>query len=164
MVITYVCVSISLLQDLIKVGQRHPEKREPQIRLASEVTKLVHGSKGLQIAEKTTKILFNNSDQDILKTLRSLTKDQMKEIFQSAAYCQMIYQPGLKVLDLAVKLKISKNEKIAQNLIEKGGFYINQCRRTNIDELIMPGDHILSNDMSLVRIGKKKYIIIDWHL
>ena len=142
---------------MIKVGQRHPEKREPQIRLASEVTKLVHGSKGLQIAEKTTKILYNNSDQDILKTLRSLTKDQMKEIFQSAAYCQMIYQPGLKVLDLAVKLRISKNEKIAQNLIEKGGFYINQCRRTNIDELILPGDHILSNDMSLVRIGNKLY-------
>ena len=160
------CIYIysNFLQDLIKVGQKHPEKREPQIRLASEVTKLVHGSKGLQIAEKTTKILYNNSDQDILKTLRSLTKDQMKEIFQSAAYCQMIYQPGLKVLDLAVKLKIFKSEKIAQNFIEKGGFYINQCRRTNIDELIIPGDHILSNDMSLVRIGKKNYIIIDWHL
>ena len=97
------------LQDLVKVGQKHPEKREPQIRLASEVTQLVHGSKGLEIAEKTTQILYNKNDQDVLKSLRSLTKDQMSQIFQSAAYCQIIYQPGLTILDLAVKLKVFKS-------------------------------------------------------
>ena len=160
------CVYIysNFLQDLIKVGQKHPEKREPQIRLASEVTKLVHGLKGLEMAEKTTQILFNNSDQEVLKTLRSLNKDQMRQIFQSAAYCQMIYKPGLSILDLALKLKVFKGEKQAQKIIEAGGFYINQCRRTNVDELIMPGDHIMSNDMSLIRIGKKNYVIIDWHV
>ena len=116
------------------------------------------------MAEKTTQILFNNSDQEVLKTLRSLNKDQMRQIFQSAAYCQMIYKPGLSILDLALKLKVFKGEKQAQKIIEAGGFYINQCRRTNVDELIMPGDHIMSNDMSLIRIGKKNYVIIDWHV
>ena len=71
-------------QDLIKVGQKYPEKREPQIRLASEVTQLVHGLKGLEIAEKTTQILYNKSDQDVLKALRTLSKTEMQHIFQSA--------------------------------------------------------------------------------
>ena len=150
-------------QDLIKVGQKYPEKREPQIRLASEVTQLVHGLKGLEIAEKTTQILYNKSDQDVLKALRTLSKNDMQHIFQSAKYVRTIYQPGLTILDLAMKLNVFKKEKNAQKIIESGGFYVNQCRRTNIDELIIAGDHILSNDMSLIRIGKKNYVIIDWY-
>jgi len=151
------------IKDLIKVGQKYPEKREPQIRLASEVTQLVHGLKGLEIAEKTTQILYNKSDQDVLKALRTLSKNDMQHIFQSAKYVRTIYQPGLTILDLAMKLNVFKSEKNAQKIIESGGFYVNQCRRTNIDELIIAGDHILSNDMSLIRIGKKNYIIIDWY-
>ena len=115
------------------------------------------------MAEKTTQILYNKNDQDMLKVLRNLTKSEMRKIFQSAAYCQLIYQPGLSILDFAVKLRIFKNEKVAQKSIEAGAFYVNQCRRTNVDELIIPGDHILSNDTTLVRIGKKNYIIVDWY-
>ena len=152
----------NFLQDLIKVGQKCPEKREPQKRLASEVTQLVHGVKGLEIAEKTTQILYNKNDDDLLKTLRTLSKYEMQQMFQSAGYLRIIYQPGWTILDLAMKLNVFKNEKAGQKFIESGGFYINQCRRTNIDEVIIAGDHILPNDMSLVRIGKKNYIMIDW--
>ena len=150
------------LQDLIKVGQKCPEKREPQKRLASDVVQLVHGVKGLEIAEKTTTILYNKNDDDLLKTLRTLSKYEMQQVFQSAGYLRIIYKPGWTVLDLAMNLNVFKSEKAGQKFIESGGFYINQCRRSNIDEVIIPGDHILPNDMSLIRIGKKNYIMIDW--
>jgi len=151
------------IKDIVKIGQKNPEKREAQMKLASEVTALVHGPKGVDIAVKTTQILYGKSDQEVLKTLRTLSQNEMKKVFQSAAYTRLIYQPGLTVLDLAVKLRAFKSEKIGHQIISNGGFYVNQIRRTNVDEIIMPGDHILSNDTSLIRIGKKNFVIVEWY-
>ena len=61
-----------------------------------------------------------------------------------------------------MKLNVFKIEKADQKFIESGGFYINQCRRTNIDEVIIAGDPLFPNDLSLVRIGKKNYLMADW--
>ena len=114
-------IVLNFLQDLIKVGQKCPEKREPQKRLASEVTQLVHGIKGLDIAEKTTQILYNKNDGDLLKTLRTLSKYEMQQIFQSAGYLRLVHQPGWTILDLAMKLNVFfKSEKADQKFIESG--------------------------------------------
>lgn len=148
------------IKDVVKSGQRHPEKREAQQKLATEVTRLIHGEDGLQLALKTTQILYGNDPVE--KVLLNLSKKEMKQIFKGAKICQMIYKPGMTLLDFANQLKVFQNEKVAQNMIVKGGFYVNQSRRTNIDEMIIHGNHILSNDVTLVRIGKKNYIIVEW--
>ena len=147
---------------MIKLQKQRPEKREAQLKLASEVTKLVHGQKGLDLAFKTTEILYNKNPSQVLDTLRSISKDELKIIFKSAAYVKMIIQPGMTILQLAMKLQCFKNEKIAQDVIQSGGFSINQIKRTNIDQVILPGEHILQNQLSLVKIGKKNYVIVDW--
>ena len=152
----------SEIQDVIKLQKQRPEKREAQLKLASEVTKLVHGQKGLDLAFKTTEILYNKNQGQVLDTLRSISKDELKSIFQSAAYVKMIMQPGMTILQFAMKLQCFKNEKIAQDIIQSGGFSVNQIKRTNIDQVILPGEHILQNQLSLVKIGKKNYVIVDW--
>ena len=152
----------SEIQDVIKLQKQRPEKREAQLKLASEVTKLVHGQKGLDLAFKTTEILYNKNPSQVLDTLRSISKDELKIIFKSAAYVKMIIQPGMTILQLAMKLQCFKNEKIAQDVIQSGGFSVNQIKRTNIDQVILPGEHILQNQLSLVKIGKKNYVIVDW--
>ena len=152
----------SEIQDVIKLQKQKPEKREAQLKLASEVTKLVHGQKGLDLAFKTTEILYNKNPSQVLDTLRSISKDELKSIFQSAAYVKMIMQPGMTILQFAMKLQCFKNEKIAQDIIQSGGFSVNQIKRTNIDQVILPGEHILHNQLSLVKIGKKNYVIVDW--
>ena len=88
----------------------------------------------------------------------------MKSIFQSAAYVKLVNQPGLTLLDFAMKLRCFKNEKSAQDVIQTGGFSVNQVKRTNVDQVILPGDHILDNQLSLVKIGKKNYVIVDWQI
>ena len=149
------------INDIIRCHNKQPEKREAQIKIAELITKLVHGSQGLVMAEKTSKILFGDS-ATMLKTLQSLNREEIQEMFPGAALSRQLYQSGMTILDLALKLKVFQNEKEAQKLIHAGAFNVNQIKRTNIDEILIHGDHILTNHMSLVRIGKKRFVIVDW--
>lgn len=50
----------------------------------------------------------------------------------------------------------------AGRIIKAGGFYLNQGRVTNIDEVIVPGIHVLKNGITLLRVGKRNYYIVKW--
>jgi tyrosyl-tRNA synthetase len=50
----------------------------------------------------------------------------------------------------------------ASRIITAGGFYVNQKRTTNLSEILVPGIHILKNNLSLFRVGKKNYYIVQW--
>lgn len=50
----------------------------------------------------------------------------------------------------------------AGRIIKAGGFYLNQKRVTNIEEVIVPGIHILKNGLTLLRVGKRNYYIVKW--
>lgn len=46
--------------------------------------------------------------------------------------------------------------------MKAGGFYLNQKRATNIEEVVVPGIHILKNGLTLLRVGKRNYYIVKW--
>lgn len=50
----------------------------------------------------------------------------------------------------------------AARIIAAGGFSINQNRTTNIAEVISSSVHILRNGVTLLRVGKKNYYLINW--
>ena len=154
------------IKDLMSLHSRESEKRHPQKKLAEFLTRLVHGTKGLSLAVKTTDILFTKgySDEDMHKKLSSLSQDEMATIFSQANHQRLLFTQGISVIDLALKLGCFKKEKDAVRIITAGGFYINQTRKTNIDELIMLGIHVLSNHLTLVRVGKKDYYVVEWTL
>ncbi|XP_016912125.1 tyrosine--tRNA ligase, mitochondrial isoform X2 [Apis cerana] len=65
--------------------------------------------------------------------------------------------------------KMSANELVqiledydARRIIGAGGFYINYQKITNMEEVVVPGIHILSNNITLLRVGKKTYHIVHW--
>ena len=68
----------------------------------------------------------------------------------------------LILADVALKMGCFKTERDAVRIIGAGGFYINQKRCTNTEEVILPGIHILPNSLMLVRVGKKNYYILEW--
>jgi len=135
-------------------------KRLPHKKLAEEVTLLVHGRRGLELAEKTTSVLYET--ENIGQTLANLSKADLKEIFSQAPHFKFFSSSQTSVLDLAIKLACFKNEKAAIDAISQGGFYINQVRATNIEEILVPGKHILPNNVTLVRVGKKRYFLVEW--
>lgn len=68
----------------------------------------------------------------------------------------------MTMLDLAMKAKCFPTERDATRIIAAGGFSINQNRATNIAEVISSGVHILRNGVTLLRVGKKNYYLINW--
>ena len=146
------------LEDLLESHQSQPEKRSAQTCLARQVTKLVHGETGLEMAEKTTNILYH---QD-LNTLAGLSLDQARTIFTGAPFLQRLFSPGLSVLDLATKVGCFRTEKDAIRIIRAGGFSINMVKIQNTEEILTHGKHIMANGLTLVRVGKKNYYIVEW--
>uniref|UniRef100_A0A0K8VEW0 Tyrosine--tRNA ligase n=1 Tax=Bactrocera latifrons TaxID=174628 RepID=A0A0K8VEW0_BACLA len=143
---------------LMREHNREPEKRKAQTLLAEDVTLLVHGEKGLKQAERITDALYKGS----VDALGELNYEEVKQTFAGAKVVDLLAEPGMSMLQLAMKAKCFNSESDAMRIIAAGGFYINQKRVQNIAEIISHGIHVLKNGLSLLRVGKKNFYIVRW--
>lgn len=146
------------INQLVEEHKRVPELREAQKTLAEEVTLLVHGKQGLKTAERVTNALYKGS----IDALGELNYKDVKQTFTGATIVEILAEPGISVLDLAMKAKCFPTQNDAMRIISAGGFYVNQKRAQNIAEVITQGIHILKNGLTLLRVGKKNFYIIKW--
>ena len=110
------------------------------------------------MAVKTTNILYH---QDI-NTLAKLHLDEARNIFGGAPFLQRLFCPGMSVLDLANKVGCFRTEKDAVRIIRAGGFSINMVKVDNTEEILTHGKHIMANGLTVIRVGKKNYYIVEW--
>ena len=68
----------------------------------------------------------------------------------------------MTVLDMIGKAKVIENFNEAINTIESSGISINYKKILNPLEELKAGEHILENNLTLIRIGKKNFHIIKW--
>ncbi|KAL3236871.1 hypothetical protein MRX96_022126 [Rhipicephalus microplus] len=80
------------------------------------------------------------------------------EGFRAGETCQC----GLTILDMAMKARLFPTINDAVRIITAGGLYINQCRVSTPDHVIVPGVHVLPSNYTLARVGKKNYYLIKW--
>lgn len=109
-------------------------------------------------AKRASAALYDQSIESFLK----MNASELADVFEYATIVDILSEPGLTVYELAKKAKCFKTDHDAQRIIEAGGFYVNHQRITNLNEVVVPGIHILSNNLSLLRVGKKTYHIIRW--
>ncbi|XP_022243320.1 tyrosine--tRNA ligase, mitochondrial-like isoform X1 [Limulus polyphemus] len=149
------------LQEIESELQKHmkdPGSRHGQKTIAKNVTLLVHGEHGLQSALRATEALFHSTPETLVK----LNEEELRQIFQQATVVELLLDPGTTVLDMAMRAKCFVNLEDAERIIMAGGFYINHIRINNPKYVLIPGQHILPNGISVVRVGKKNYYIIKW--
>jgi tyrosyl-tRNA synthetase len=60
----------------------------------------------------------------------------------------------MTVIELAMKLNHFKNLEEANRIIKGGGFKINSVTTTDPAEALIFGQHILTNNITVVRVGK----------
>lgn len=84
------------------------------------------------------------------------------QILEGATIVELLSEPGINIYDLAMKANCFKTDHDARRIITAGGFYINNQKVTNLAEVVVPGIHILSNNISLLRVGKKTYHVVRW--
>ena len=148
------------VDDLVTKHLKRPEKLLAQRKLAEQVMLLVHGQEGLEEVQRITSTLYD-SDSGMLGRL-SLA--ELRSTFANAAYVRLLFETGLTMLDLAMKVGCFKSERDATRVISAGGFYINHIRVSNTEEVVVPDMHLLPNNSMLIRVGKRNYFIVEWLL
>ncbi|GFS15112.1 tyrosine--tRNA ligase [Elysia marginata] len=137
-----------------------PEKRIGQKTLAEQMTLLVHGDSGLESAQRCTAVLFGNS----VLTLSSMGLEELQQLVKNASTTELSLTSDLSLKDLCLKIKCFKNEVDAERIIKAGGVYLNQQRVSDPELRIGDGGHILSNHITLVRVGKKNFYVVRWRV
>nr|XP_033329976.1 tyrosine--tRNA ligase, mitochondrial [Megalopta genalis] len=146
------------IREIVEDHFKRPELRVAQKVLAEQVTLLVHGKEGLAAAKRTSAILYETSIDNLAK----VSADDLAQMLEGAKVVEMFSERSLNVYELAMKAKCFEKDHDAKRIIAAGGFYINYQRITNKDEILVPGIHILQNNVTLIRVGKKSYHIVRW--
>ncbi len=131
-----------------------PEKREAQIRLAEEVTRRVHGEAGLQVAQRSTAVLFGAA-------MDGLKADELEAVFADVPSTALPSASviGVPVATVAVESGFCKSRGEARRLVESGGFYINNQRLADAERLFGDND-IIDGRLLVLRSGKKRYHLV----
>ena len=142
------------IAELEKCVEAEPEKREAQRVLAEELTRCVHGDKGLGIARKATEVLFGGS-------VEGLGADDLETIFADVPSGilprdEVVGQPAFEVISAAGMTK-SKGE--ARRLVQQGGLSINNVKAGGLEREISVDD-LIENRLVVLRSGKKKYFLL----
>lgn len=151
-------LSIEEIEKVVQEHMKSPDSRKGQKKIAEEVTLLVHGEQGLNLAQTATKILFHSD----INSLAMLSANEIQQVFPLSSVTHINFEHGISFLDLTMKVGCFLKEADGKRIISEGGMYLNFEKMTSPNSLIIPQTHILSNGISLIRIGKKNYYIVLW--
>ncbi|XP_059833990.1 tyrosine--tRNA ligase, mitochondrial isoform X3 [Hypanus sabinus] len=154
----YTFIPLPEIESIMVNHNIDPGKRIAQKRLAAEVTKLVHGKEGLESAKRCTNVLYHNS----VDALETMSDEELKELFKEASFSENLLEPGTTVLDLCRKANAIPDGPRGYQMIMDGGIWINHLRVTKPEQVLVLKQHILTNGLSLLRVGKKNYHIVKW--
>ena len=136
--------------------QEDPGRRIGQRRLATELTKLVHGDEGLNTAERATEIFFGAE-------ISELSDDQLIQIFADVPSGSLpmdsLDGEGLSIMDALCESGLAKSKGEARRTITQGGGYVNNRRVESIDDRLTRAD-LAGETVMVLRSGKKRYAVL----
>jgi tyrosyl-tRNA synthetase len=160
----FTLLSMDEIGKVREVHAENPSKRLLQLRLASEVTKFVHGDSALNEALLATEILYNDADIDEILTMSS---DSFKRIFANVPQSKVKRQ-DFESGDLFDALANSKGEEKVifsskgdvRRTLQGGGLYINKKKVEQANA--MKDQYKLIHDKYwIVQNGKKKFYLLE---
>lgn len=144
------------IESLDKSRQDEPNRRRSQIRLAEELTQLLHGESGLAAAQRATNVFFGAE-------IENLNDAQLVEIFADVPSRQLpkdqLAGEGLLLIDAMFEAGLAKSKGEARRTIQQGGAYVNNRRRSDLEERLTLDD-LASESVTVLRSGKKRYALL----
>ncbi|XP_059191365.1 tyrosine--tRNA ligase, mitochondrial [Centropristis striata] len=146
------------VERVMEQQREDPGKRLAHKRLAAEVTKLVHGKEGFESAKRCTNALYHSSVQ----ALEEMSDEELQELFREAPFHELLLEPGTTVLDACRQVNAIPEGPRGYQMISAGAVWINHRQMEKPELVLIPKLHILSNGLTLLRVGKKNFYIIKW--
>ena len=133
-----------------------PHERQSQVRLAEELTRIVHGEEGLAAARRATDVFFGGD-------VRQLSDGELLEVFADVPSAELprarVGGAGLPLAEALVAAGLAKSNGEARRLVVQGGVYVNNGR-VDAADLALTGDHLVGGRVVVLRSGKKRYAIL----
>lgn len=143
--------SVEEIQEIERVFLEAPHERHAQKELAKELTEIVHGKDGLDLALKLTDALFSGDIQDLSKT-------QLEVLFKDAASFEV--SEDLNLIDLMVASKIAPSKREARQLVQNNAIRINGEVISDVD-FIVEKSNAIEETLTVIRRGRRHYHIIN---
>ncbi|MGZ3633189.1 MAG: tyrosine--tRNA ligase [Parachlamydiaceae bacterium] len=120
-----------------------------QRKLAEEVTRLVHGDEGLEIALKVTQAALPGANTLLdAAVLEALAEDMPSSILSEGEVV------NASLIDLLVKVGLQTSKSEARKLIRNGGASMNNIRIEN-DTSVVASNDLIEGKFLLLSVGKK---------
>ena len=149
-------ISVSEFIDLEIEASKNASARDAQKYLAKEITKLVHGEKGLKDAIRQTQGL-NFGEWEIL--VDSDYDDLYRDSNTTANINKKLLQKGIDINKLTVDYYICKSIGESKRLIQQGGISINGIKISDEEKIVTTKD-LKAGKVIIVSKGKKNHKII----
>jgi len=131
--------------------QEEPHLRKAQLRLAEEMTRLIHGQDALDQAIRISKALFSGE-------LKTLTANEMKDAFKDVPSFEMTKEDK-NIVDFLVETGVSSSRRQAREDVTNGAISLNGERVTDTAHEVGAADR-LDDAFTIVRRGKKNYKMV----
>ena len=136
------------IQKLAKATKQEPQKRLAQRKLAEEVTKFVHGEKGLKEAQNITHAFFGGSIKD-------LSISEAKQAFHGLPSVNISAKPE-NIISWLVDNQIEPSKRQARQDVKAGAVHINGDKIQDKTFTVDPSA-AFEGKFVVVRKGKKHY-------
>uniref|UniRef100_A0A8C7CSN0 Tyrosyl-tRNA synthetase n=1 Tax=Oncorhynchus kisutch TaxID=8019 RepID=A0A8C7CSN0_ONCKI len=101
------------------------------------------------LAGKRCSVCTNARYHSNLQALELMRDAELQELFRDAPFHELLLEPGPTILD-------------ALGGPKEGTVWINHSKTDNPEQVLIPGQHILTNVLSLLRVGKNNFHVIRW--
>jgi len=143
------------IDNLILEHNTNKNKKILQRVLAEEVTRFVHGQEELDLAIKTSQVLFSDNTEEVLK---SLSNDEIEKVLVGVPTTEVsVNIDNFNVFELLVKCKIFDSKGEAKRMFDNGGIFLNKKK---LNKLNFEKSDLLNDRFLLIQRGKKNYFLI----
>lgn len=150
------------LEEIAVIAKTHaeaPEKRFGQIKLAQDVTKLVHGEDGLKQAQHLTDVVFS-ADDDKWQRLSAHDFEQLK---QDGLPATALNDREVPILAALSATGLAASNRQAREFVDAGAVKLNgrTVPQKDYNAIVAAGD-ALFNRFTVLQVGKKKTHLVYW--
>ena len=144
------------ISELEAAAAYHPERREAQQALATEVTAMIHGAESAEAARRAAEALFGGE-------LEGLDERTLLEVFAEAPATDRplaeLGGSGLALVDLLADSGLVPSKSAARTAVGQGGVYVNNRREAGLDRRLGLSD-LLVGSYLVLRRGKRSYHLV----
>ncbi len=139
------------IESLAKSNEENPHLREAHKALAREIITDLHGKEEYEKAVKISQVLFSGN-------LKELSQEELNDAFKNMPTYKL--DNSRNIVDLLVEANICSSKREAREFVNNNSISING-EKINDLEFIISKDNAITDTMTVIRKGKKKYFIIE---